>query len=98
MTEKFDLHCHSTASDGALTPTELVRRACEQGVTCLALTDHDSVAGLAEAQQAAAECPLRFLPGIELSAEWSGKTFHILGLNINPQTSCLQQATRDLQH
>jgi predicted metal-dependent phosphoesterase TrpH len=98
MTEKYDLHCHSTASDGALTPTEVVRRACEQGVTGLALTDHDSVAGLAEARQAANNSALRLIPGIELSAVWNGKTVHIIGLNIDPQSPILQQATHDLQN
>jgi predicted metal-dependent phosphoesterase TrpH len=97
MPEKYDLHCHSTASDGALSPTELVQRARQQGVTALALTDHDSVAGLAEAQQAAGEA-LRLIPGIELSALWNDKTFHILGLDIDPAYPALQQATRDLHN
>jgi hypothetical protein len=53
MTECYDLHCHSTASDGVLTPTALVQRAADCGVTALALTDHDTIAGLLEAQQQA---------------------------------------------
>lgn len=98
MMEKYDLHCHSRASDGALTPTELVQRARQQGVTVLALTDHDSVAGLAEAQQAAEDNALRLIPGIEFSAEWQGKTFHIVGLRIDPHFPPLLQATRDLHN
>ncbi|MGR8936010.1 MAG: PHP domain-containing protein [Gammaproteobacteria bacterium] len=97
MYEKYDLHSHSTASDGALTPTELVQRASRHGVAVLALTDHDSVAGLAEAQQAAGSCALRLIAGIELSAQWQDKTFHILGLDIDPQNPLLRQATRNLQ-
>ena len=50
MTKKYDLHCHSTASDGVLTPTELVQRAHEQGVNVLALCDHDTVMGIDEAK------------------------------------------------
>jgi predicted metal-dependent phosphoesterase TrpH len=97
MADKYDLHCHSTASDGALTPTQLVQRACAQGVTGLALTDHDSVAGLAEARQAANNSALRLIPGIELSSVWNGKTVHIVGLNIDPQAPILLQASHDLQ-
>ncbi len=84
MPEIYDLHCHSTASDGALSPTELVQRAQCKGVTALALTDHDTTAGLAEAAQAASEIGLRFIPGIELSALHANQCLHIVGLNIDP--------------
>jgi len=97
MTENYDLHCHSTVSDGALSPTELVQRAHEQGVTSLALTDHDTVAGLSEAQAAAAEAGITLIPGIELSASWQNKCFHIVGLGIDPEFSPLRDATRSLQ-
>jgi 3',5'-nucleoside bisphosphate phosphatase len=97
MTEKYDLHCHSTASDGVLSPTELVKRAKEQGVTALALTDHDTTAGYQEARNAANETNLTLIPGIELSASWQGKTFHIIGLGIDPEYQPLFEATRHLQ-
>ena len=97
MIEKFDLHCHSSTSDGDLSPTELILRAREQGVTSLALTDHDSTAGLAEAQQAADSAGIHFIPGIELSANWNKQCFHIVGLNINPDSPSLQKGTRELQ-
>ena len=97
MTEKYDLHCHSTVSDGALSPTELVKRAKEQGVTALALTDHDTTAGYKEAEIAASEMKLALIPGIELSASWQGKTFHIVGLGIDPAYAPLVEATRHLQ-
>jgi predicted metal-dependent phosphoesterase TrpH len=80
----FDLHCHSTASDGLLRPRDLVRRAHANGVTALALTDHDEVAGLAEAAAQAEELGLRFIPGVEISVTWNGHTLHIVGLSIDP--------------
>jgi 3',5'-nucleoside bisphosphate phosphatase len=97
MIEKYDLHCHSTASDGVLSPTTLVQRAHEQGVTVLALTDHDTTAGYEEAEIAANKANIKLLAGIELSASWQGKTFHILGLGINPDYAPLHEATRHLQ-
>ncbi|PPD30703.1 MAG: phosphatase [Methylomonas sp.] len=83
MLQKYDFHCHSTASDGALPPADVVRRAHLQGVTTLALTDHDTTAGLAEAAQAAAECGMRLIAGIELSANYANQCLHIVGLNID---------------
>ena len=77
-----DLHTHTTASDGGLSPLELVQRARERGVQLLAITDHDTVAGFA-ALQAAAGDDLRLLAGIELSCTWSGVNVHVLGLGID---------------
>lgn len=75
----LDLHTHSTASDGQLTPTELVRRAKCVGLTGIGLTDHDTLAGLAEAQRVATTLGLKMMPGVEISAEWRDKDVHILG-------------------
>ncbi len=97
MPETYDLHCHSIASDGSLSPTELVQRAHEQGVTSLALTDHDTVAGLAEAQTAANMAGIKLIPGIEFSATWQNKCFHIVGLGIDPDYPPLREATHNLQ-
>ncbi len=97
MIEKYDLHCHSNASDGDLSPTDLVLRASEQGVTSLALTDHDCTNGLTEAQHTADSVGIKLIPGIELSANWNNKCFHIVGLNINQNSAKLQRGTRDLQ-
>lgn len=97
ITETYDFHCHSTASDGALSPTELVQRAHQQGVTTLALTDHDTTAGLAEARAHAAEIGIRFIDGIELSTTWEGKCLHIVGLGIDPAYPPLAEAIRNLQ-
>jgi predicted metal-dependent phosphoesterase TrpH len=97
MTENYDLHCHSTASDGTLSPTELVQRAHEHGVTSLALTDHDTVAGLDEAKASATAAGITLIPGIELSTSWQNKCFHIVGLDIDPAYPPLSEATRNLQ-
>ncbi|MGB0722827.1 MAG: PHP domain-containing protein [Gammaproteobacteria bacterium] len=85
-----DLHCHSTASDGTLSPTELVRHAIGQGVDVLALTDHDSTCGLEEARAAAGE-ELRLLNGIEISVTWGGRTVHIVGLGLDPDHAPLRE-------
>ncbi len=80
-----DLHCHSTVSDGLLTPAEVVRRAHANGVDLLALTDHDEVGGLAEARAVATELGLRFIDGVEISVSWGeDTTLHIVGLAIDP--------------
>jgi predicted metal-dependent phosphoesterase TrpH len=84
MALHYDLHTHSTASDGTLSPAELVTQAAVAGVDVLALTDHDTTAGLAEAAKAAAEKSLKFVPGVEVSVTWEGLTVHLVGLGIQP--------------
>jgi hypothetical protein len=93
----YDLHCHSTASDGLLAPAELVRRAAGNGVGVLALTDHDEISGLAEARAQAAESRLRFIDGVEVSISWGGITIHIVGLNIDPGNTQLQQGLQAIR-
>lgn len=93
----FDLHSHSTASDGSLSPTALIHRAKQQGVDVLALTDHDTLAGLAEAARAAQEVGLTLLPGVEISTSWEGRTLHIVGLGIDPHNRALQEGLEGLQ-
>lgn len=88
----IDLHCHSTASDGALSPQDLVFRASEKGVTHLALTDHDTIAGLAEASEAAREAGVTLITGAELSCVWKSHTIHIVGLDFDAADEQLQQA------
>lgn len=78
-----DLHSHSTASDGVLSPTALVERAVEQGVEMLALTDHDTLAGIAEAKQAAQHLPIELIAGVEISILWEGKSIHLAALNVD---------------
>lgn len=78
-----DLHTHSLCSDGILRPQALVSRAKEMGVTVLALTDHDTTAGLDEARQAAADLDITLINGIEFSCLWNGIGIHIVGLNFD---------------
>lgn len=80
-----DLHMHSTASDGALAPGELMARAAASGIDLVSLTDHDCVDGLAEAQAAAAQLGMDWVSGVELSAQWQGHTVHVLGYGFDPQ-------------
>lgn len=75
----LDLHTHSTASDGTFTPSGLVGEAAREGVTHLALTDHDGIGGLAEARAEADHLGVAFLGGVEISAEYKPGTMHILG-------------------
>ncbi|RUO78848.1 PHP domain-containing protein [Idiomarina tyrosinivorans] len=90
---RADYHCHSYFSDGALAPSELVIRAAEQGLQQLAITDHDSVAGLEQAQQTIAtqQLALTLIAGVEISCRWHSFEIHIVGLNINPQAADLAQ-------
>jgi len=81
----YDLHCHSTVSDGTLSPTDLVAHAAARGVKVMALTDHDDIDGLDEARAAAERHGIRFIDGVEVSVTWRKDiTVHIVGLNIDP--------------
>lgn len=92
-TALHDLHSHTTASDGMLSPSALVRRAAEQGVSTLAITDHDTVNGLAEAAQTVRDeqLPLTLVAGIEISTLWENHEIHIVGLAVDPANPALQQ-------
>ena len=86
-----DLHTHSTASDGTRSPAEVVALAEQAELAAFALTDHDTTSGLAEARAAAAEFPgLHFVPGVEVSARYTGGTMHILGLGIDENSPALR--------
>ena len=85
MTSGGDFHCHSTCSDGRLTPTELVDLAASRGVRIMALTDHDSLEGIAEARQAAARHPgFHLIPGVEMSTDIPNAEVHVLGYFLDP--------------
>lgn len=86
----IDLHCHSTVSDGTLSPREVVRLAAANGCTLLALTDHDHTGGLAEARDEAAKIGLAFVNGVEISVTWRGRTIHIVGLDFDERNAELQ--------
>jgi 3',5'-nucleoside bisphosphate phosphatase len=93
----IDLHCHSTVSDGLLTPARLVEHASLRGVSVLALTDHDDVRGLAEARIAAREKNITLINGVEISVTWQGRTLHILGLGIDPEYPPLEQGLASIR-
>ena len=78
-----DFHTHSHFSDGVLAPAQLVERARTRKVSTLALTDHDTLAGLSEARAACGAAAIDFVPGVELSASWRGQTIHIVGLQVD---------------
>jgi Predicted metal-dependent phosphoesterases (PHP family) len=93
----IDLHIHTNASDGQYSPAEIVQKAGEKGVSVLAVTDHDTVAGLADAAQAAASAGITFVPGIELNIEWPTGEFHLLGLGISAVSTSLTDIISSLQ-
>ncbi len=90
----LDLHLHSTVSDGRLSPGDLVRLAAAHGVRVMALTDHDSTDGVAEAQAVGAELGVRVIPGIELSTDVPGASVHVLGLFLDYTQPHFQERVR----
>ncbi|MBY5993843.1 PHP domain-containing protein [Ferrimonas balearica] len=98
---KIDLHCHTRASDGTLTPTELVQRAALQQVAILAITDHDTTDGLAEARSEADRQGIQLVNGVEISTRWHSFEIHVVGLGFDPESDALstllaqQQASRE---
>ena len=87
----IDLHTHSTASDGKLSPAELMRHAKALGIEVIALTDHDTLSGLEEAAEEATRIGVEFIPGVEISAENNPGTLHMLGYFIDPSNTQLVQ-------
>ncbi|WP_421198791.1 RNase RNM [Aeromonas enteropelogenes] len=96
---RFDLHCHTTASDGVLSPADLVRRAAEKQVEVLAVTDHDTLAGLDEVRQTIAteQLPLRLVSGVEISTGWEHHEIHIVALGVDEKNSRLVEFLRGQQ-
>jgi predicted metal-dependent phosphoesterase TrpH len=92
-----DLHTHSNASDGQLSPAEVVRLAAQAGLAAVALTDHDTLDGLEEALQAGLELGIEVIPGCELSVVDSGRELHILGLWVRPGAKELETALASLR-
>lgn len=84
-----DLHCHSTVSDGTLSPEEVARHAADGGVELWSLTDHDEIGGQARARAAAQALGMRYIEGVEISVTWAERTVHIVGLAIDPTNTDL---------
>jgi predicted metal-dependent phosphoesterase TrpH len=94
---RADLHTHTTASDGALTPEALVAHAISRGLDVLAVTDHDSVAGVSNAIEAAEGSRVLIIPGVELSAVHDGRDVHVLGYFIDYEDPHLLAHLEDLR-
>lgn len=96
---KYDLHVHTNASDGVLSPGEVLIKAHEAGLSGIAITDHDTVGALAEAQELARNLgsDFKLIPGIEMNTEWDENEIHILGYFINPTYEPLLERLRGLQ-
>lgn len=98
MVSRGDFHCHSTASDGVLSPAEVVTLAYDQGVRVLALTDHDSTEGIAEARAAIADKDdFTLIPGVEMGTDIPGGEVHVLGYFLEPDNRELQEVLQKLR-
>ena len=91
---RYDLHSHSTYSDGVMRPAELLERAAQRGVQALALTDHDEVSGLGNARSAAEAAGIELIDGVEVSVSWHGHTLHVVGLHVDPSNAVLLEGLR----
>ncbi len=95
--ENFDLHNHSTQSDGLLSPTQLIELAARTGVDAIALTDHDNTDGLEEAARAAKALGIEWVPGVEISVSWGDTTLHIVGLGIDPAAEAMVAGLKSIR-
>lgn len=93
----IDFHVHTTASDGQYSPSEIIQLAKEKGLGAIAITDHDTVAGLEEGEKAAKEAGIRFIRGTELNIQWPTGEFHLLGLGLKEISPSLQEVLKNLQ-
>lgn len=93
-----DLHCHSTVSDGVLSPEQVARRAHANGVQLWALTDHDELAGLPQARDTALALGMQFVTGVEVSVTWCGRTVHIVGLGVDINNAALRDGLAQVRH
>ncbi|MFO7821985.1 MAG: PHP domain-containing protein [Lentisphaeria bacterium] len=94
----IDLHTHSTASDGTLSPAKLLAKAEEVGLSAIALTDHDTVSGLPMFLKTAADSSVEAIPGVEIAASWYGGSLHIVGLFIDYENSKLGTMLTTIRH
>lgn len=93
----IDLHVHSNASDGTLSPSQVVDLASRQGLRAMALTDHDTLDGLEEALEAGKQYGIEVICGIEFSTSYQGRDVHIVGLDLNPDDVRFQEALKEFQ-
>ena len=95
--DNFDLHNHSTRSDGLLSPTQLIELAARAGADAIALTDHDTTDGLEEAGAAARRLGIGWVPGVEISVTWGDTTLHIVGLGIDPGAAAMVEGLKSIR-
>lgn len=95
--ERIDLHTHTTASDGIYSPSDLIKMAIKRDLTVMAITDHDSVDGLEEGMDFSKDKDFELIPGIELSIEYTGGSFHLIGLYIDFHNRELIEITEKLK-
>ncbi len=93
----IDLHTHSTASDGTMSPTELVRAAQKAGLSAIALTDHDTIEGLPEALETGIKAGVEVIPGCELSVHTEIGVLHIVGLWVDPYSYSLKKSFKEIR-
>lgn len=93
----IDLHVHTTASDGQYTPTQIIQKAKELSLNAIAVTDHDTIAGLEEAKKEAVQQNINFIPGIEISITYSRGEFHLLGLGISEPSESMISLVENVQ-
>jgi len=92
-----DLHMHSTASDVVVAPADLAVRGAANGLHLMALTDHDTIDGLGQAEEAARDLGIEFLNGVEISVSWGGVTLHLVGLGFDRESLALQAGLQGVQ-
>jgi predicted metal-dependent phosphoesterase TrpH len=95
--DNYDLHNHSRFSDGLLSPTQLIELAARTGVDAIALTDHDTTDGLAEAARAARQAGIVLVPGVEISVSWGDTTLHVVGLMVDPEACVLAVGLKSIR-
>ena len=89
--DKIDMHVHTTASDGTMSPKHVVSLAAMQGLKAIAITDHDTMAGIEEAGEAGELMGITIIPGIEISADYQGKEVHVLGYFLDEKAPALKE-------
>ena len=94
---KVDFHCHTRASDGALTPEQLIDRACDYKVTSMAITDHDTTAGYQQVKEYATERGIQLYSGAEISCHWQGHTIHLVALDFDVDNQGLQNGLASIR-
>ena len=98
MADFADLHIHTNASDGEYSPQFVVRAAKAQGFKAIAITDHDTLGGLEEAQKTSREIGIELITGVEISTVWEDKEIHVLGYLIEQENRRLQQILNEMKN